>query len=108
MRTYHCVDMLNPGKSEDIEASSPDIAMKRYFQMLGMSEKPVRSTKQAHAMELDGRFYTKTNHDVRKHNARHTLICFNREGFEFYGCTMKEFPENAGRNLPWNECGNLA
>ena len=107
MRTYYCVDLLHQGEPKYIEASSPDVARKRYFKEIGISEKPVRSAKQVHARDLDGRFYTRTNNDVGEYNARHTLICFNREGYEFYACCHNEFDESKGKSLPWAECANL-
>ena len=110
MRTYRCVDMLNITKSEDIEASSPDAAMRKYFKKYGITEKPVRSAKQTHHRKLDCRFYTKNNHDtygIEIHKPHQVFIGFNREGFEFYGCTHKEFDESLGRDLTWAECGKL-
>lgn len=107
MRMYHCVDMLNPQYPEDIEANSPDAAMKQYFKNRGISESPVRSVKQAHKKENDYRFYTKTNHDNNSYRARQVIIGFNRKGFEFYGCTHNEFDESLGKDLAWSECGNL-
>lgn len=108
MREYHCVDLLNLEHSEDIKASSPDIAMKRYFKMCGISERPVRSAKQTHKREYDCRFHVSTNFDNSGYRVRHSFIGFNREGYEYYGCRNHEFKESSGQNLSWNECGDLA
>ena len=108
MQTYHCVDMLNPTISDDIEASSPDVAMKRFFQKLNISEKPVRSAKQEHKMKYDCRFYTESNHNNDGFRARSVFTGFNREGYEFYGPTDSEFPESLGKGLDWSQCGAIS
>lgn len=110
-RIYHCVD-LETQYSEDIEASSPDVAMKRFFQIRGISENPVRSAKQTHGRKYDCRFYAKTNHDNHDYRdydyrTRHVFVGFNREGFEYDACSCREFEESLGKDLTWNECSNL-
>ena len=105
MQTYRCVDVMNVDNSENIVASSPDAAMKKYFQNHGISERPVRSAKQTHKRQYDCRFYTRTNPDDGGYRVRHVFTGFNREGFEFYGSTDSEFNESLNKDLTWKEIG---
>ena len=107
MKIYHCVDVLNLNNTEDIEASSPDVAMKKFFQKYNILEKPVRSANQTHKMKYDCRFYTETNHDIYDYRTRRSFIGFNREGYEFNASVHNEFEESKGKNLSWTECGDL-
>lgn len=93
MKRYRCVDLLDSWpKAEEIEANSPDVAMKKFFKLCGIPEKPIRSKAQAHGSSC-GRFYTLTitDPDSEEYKIQRTLVGFNREGYEFDICSDLEF-----------------